>query len=261
MKQFSLLGLSIALIGVLFLVGCSKDEAKKISKCLPATFTSTGVDFFEITYVYNSSDQLTTYSFINTKTGATGTHNITYDTKGNVIKDESQGENFYYSYTYNDKNLLIRADRFYKSSNTLDFRYDYEYNVSNQFIKNQYSYTSSGALIKGSYKTYEYTTSSDKNAIRLKDFSATDILQSITEYEYDDKKIPGKDSGFSLSVTSENNITKETEKNASGTTTLSTKMTIYQYNENGYPTQAVSTLTSSSTGVTASTRTYTYTCK
>jgi hypothetical protein len=213
----------------------------------------------EITYIYNSSDQIVQYNGV-TSRGFSGTNTITYDAKGNPIKNEGSFYNSsYVKYSYNDKNQLIRSERLKIPDNTLDFKDEFEYNSTGQFInKIQYT-TSSGTLTKNYSTTYEYSNTADKNWIRSKEFNEVGVLQSTTEYEYDNKKTFGADV-YKFSNETINNVTKEMRKDASDKV-VQTILNSYEYNDNGYPTKMVQTVTYTGTTPTISTSTYTYNCK
>jgi hypothetical protein len=231
------------------------------SKCLPTKGSFSEGDFSrEITYTYNSNDQIIQYNGV-TSSGFSGTNTITYDAKGNPIKDEGGFYNSsYVKYSYNDKNQLIRTERLKIPDNSLDFKDEYEYNSTGQLIKKQQFSTSSGSLMKGYSTTYEYSNTTDKNWIRSKQFNEMGVLQSTIEHEYDNKKTIGTDV-LKLSNETLNNVTKETRKEASGNL-VETTVNSYEYNDNGYPTKIIRTETSSGSPTpTVSTSTYTYNCK
>ncbi len=228
------------------------------SKCLPTKAIFSGVGFTrELTYEYNSNDQIVKSTFA-ISTGATGSITITYNSQGNLIKQEGSTDTYYRSYIYNAKNLLIRTERLKKTDNSLESKTEFEYNLTDQLIKKDEFYTSSGTLSNST--TYEYSNTTSKNWIRSKEFDENGILQSTTEYEYDTNETVGADV-YKFTTENANNVTKKTRKDTFGNLVQNTQIS-YEYNERSQPTKIVET-TDSGTGSTptVSASTYTYNCK
>jgi hypothetical protein len=231
------------------------------SKCLPIKASFSEGDFSsEINYEYNSNDQLVRYNGV-TSRGFSGTNTLTYDAKGNLIKEEGGffDNTSYTKYSYNDKNQLIRYERLKIPDNSLDFKDEYEYNSTGQMIKKDQFSTSSGSIRKNRSFTYGYSNTTSKNWIQSKEFDEAGALQSTTEYEYDTKKTIGTDV-LTLSNQTLNNKTKETLKDTSGKI-VQTTVSSYEYNDYGYPTKVVQTIIYTGNAPTISTSTYTYNCK
>jgi hypothetical protein len=263
-KSFCSKGLLLLAV-TFFVAGCGEKKVDPVIRCFPVTTSvvesQSGSNWSSVgTFTYNG-DKLISGSFTSTSSSGTSTSTsaYTYDPNGNMIKEET--ETYYTSYTYNGTNQLMRVERFNKPSNTLDFRDDYEYNASGQLVKKQYFVISSaGMATKSSYYAYEYAGASDKNVLRSKYFNVQNVLQSTTDYEYDNKKTPFADLGVNLADRSVNNTTKETTRNSSGAVT-STTISTYQYDEKGYPTQEIRTSNNVGSSTITITITYTYNCK
>jgi len=228
------------------------------SKCLPTKAILSGVGFTsELAYEYNSNDQIVKSTFV-TSSGATGSVTITYNSQGNIVKQEGSTDTYYRSYIYNVKNLLIRTEHLKKTDNSLESKTEFEYNLTDQLTKKDEFYTSSGTL---SYSTtYEYSNTTSKNWIQSKEFDGTRTLQSTTEYEYDTNKTIGADV-YKFTTENSNNVTKTTRKDTSGNLVQSIQIT-YEYNERGQPTKIVETRNSGiGSTPTVSTSAYTYNCK
>lgn len=251
-------GLNIYSVLAFFLimtVGCDNADEPAPTKCF-ATKQNYSADNFsrEISVFYNSDNQPIRLTGT-TSTGFSGEAVITYNAEGKAIKAEGSlyAPLAFFAYTYNDKNLLTRAEGFMPSG-ALERRIEYEYNASDQLIREQFFSNSQGTLLPSYPKFYEYKTTSSKDYFLEKLFDTDGDLVSTTEYEYDDKKVPYPFSNFEFQT---HNITKETKKNAAGTVT-SVKTIVYEYNSLGYPTKSVSNSTQFN-GV--ETYTFTYDCK
>jgi len=264
-KNFTPKSLLVVLISASLIVGCSDDnDDVALNKCFVTKSTSTysypgssnnSVD--DVAFSYNSDNQVIKTVYTSTFNGDTNssTSVLTYDAKGNLVKQES--EDYTTEYTYNSDNKVIKEDGF--EDNILNDRYEYEYNSSGQLIKTQqYRISQDGSTAtKNGYTTYEYANTTTKNPIRSKSFSQDGLtLLSTTEFEYDDKKTPLSALQLgTISAESENNVTKQTYKN-SNTTELTTYT--YEYNEKGYPVKVTeSDLSNGSTTIDI----YTYDCK
>jgi hypothetical protein len=211
----------------------------------------------ELTFIYNSNDQVIKI-IGTTSTGFSGEGTYVYDSNGNIIRLEgsinSPGGPI--AYTYNEKNLLTRLERF-TSSGDLDYKFEYGYNSFDQRINEMYYYSMQDILVEGRTKLFEYKTSTSKDPSIEKEFDETGSLYKTREYEYDDKKNSAPH--FSAIGLPQQNITKETAKDASGNV-LYVETIVYEYNELGYPIKSVSNLKTNKTpGVT--TRTYAYDCR
>ncbi len=229
------------------------------TKCFPITNSYSQEGYSrQFTYHYNSNDKLTKFD-VTSSNGFSGSGTYTLDPKGNVIKLEGSifaPSNGYFSYTYNDKNQLIRGERF-TATGSLDNKNEYGYNDFGQRISEDRFYTYfDGSLKKSSSKIFEYKTSATKDYFLEKAFDENGQLYSTKENEYDDKKIPFLNA---LSYEPLHNITKETKKDALGNVVY-VKISTYEYNELGYPTKIVSNIDEyEKSNVT--TMTYTYDCK
>jgi Domain of unknown function (DUF5018) len=227
------------------------------SKCLPLKVGYlTEIFSREITFIYNSNDQVTKIT-ATTSRGFSGEGIYTYDSRGYPIKLEGSifdPNGGYISYTYNDKNQLIRTERFTTSG--LDIKNEYGYNGFGQKISDESYYSSQGVLKKCYYKVFEYKSTSSKDYSLQNEFNENGELYSTTEFEYDDKKIP---ISFVFSDGPNHNITKRTKKDASGKVLYIETIT-YEFNEIGYQTKSVSNLDESEKP-NVTTRTYTYDCK
>jgi YD repeat-containing protein len=259
-KLFTKSLLSVALTASI-LVGCNKDDDPKTKQCQFTSFVRTNSNgTYTFTFTYDGA-KVTKI----TRTEVSGANSdqsvatLTYDSKGNVSEiNDSDGTRTVYTYT-NDQ---VTKEEDFEGTVLID-RNDYEYS-NGQLVKSQsYRETSTpGTLVKDYYEVLEYASTSSKNPIREKSFSATGSSPYRTaEITYDDKKhyfygIPA--ALLKLTILdgrgSENNVTKETYSATENSTYT------YEYNTDGYPTKSTEINTYNNQIDSQATSTYTYNC-
>lgn len=249
---------------ILLLEGCNKDSGtptptSATKKCylVKSTSTNSSNDFVaEKTYLLNSDNKVlkVTTVFKNASTSFASSEIFHYASNGKISKEE--GTNYYITNTYNASNQLISSS--YYVDNIVESRTDVTYSSTGQLVKKFYSENKSGALTYTGYRTYEYAGNTSLNATKESFYNTANILQFTVEYEYDKKSTPLTNIEFDQSllvVPSVNNKTKSTHTQIAGLPSVSVTVFAYQYNDESYPSQMITTSSYSET------INYVYDCK
>jgi hypothetical protein len=229
--------------------GCTKETSQP--KCLPisAKYSFDGASS-EFDYQYDSQDRL-----IKVISSDKSSLDLKYDSKNYLSSAQYNGNlnsSYLSSYTYNDKGQMIKEERTLSGT----FAINYEYSLTGQMTK--------GTQSDGAYFTFDYASPQDTNPKSEKFFDSHDNLITITEYEYDNFKLPFDDHQlmrFTIlnSPLRANNLTKVTIRSANGLI-LSDESDAIQYNQSGYPIQIIRTINTNNT-ISTLTLVLTYNCK
>jgi YD repeat-containing protein len=214
------------------LSGCFKNESVGPAPCYPTFYReSTGTTSYDESYTYSKDNRVSTIytNYQSSSSRSSATYEYTYDANGRVTKQvQLSGSTTAYTYT-NDK---LTGSSVTSSGGQITSKVEYIYNASGQVVTRQSYGLSNGALVKGSYYTYEYPNTSTRNHSKRSLFNSTGVLQSSNVYTYDDKKNPAAVL-FVFPTTTTNNVTKYVYTPVGGTAITYTYN--YTYADTGYP--------------------------
>jgi uncharacterized protein RhaS with RHS repeats len=215
--------------GLLMLVlfsSCLNNDDASPSGCYPNSYSSAiGSTVVSEYYEFDSKNKL---SEISTNTL---TLKLTYDASSLLVKvNYSDGRVGNYQY---DANKRLISNNLTSAVGTVTSKTDYSYNASGQLIKRQPFSLSNGVLVKNSYSTYEYPSSTTRNFSKRLNFSSTDILQSTETFMYDARQNPELVLTPNIPTVTTNNPTQRVFTPALGTVVTYTYT--YQYSAKGYP--------------------------
>jgi hypothetical protein len=200
-------------------------------------------------YLYNASRHVTRINSFDKVTGdLIGYSSFTYNGAGKLFKQtmhSASGQlDFQATYEYNAAEHLNKQQDYDVDGSgtaTASGFSTFEYNSSNQVSKiNHFSSSNPGQISE--YETLEYSAAGNVTAVnsyRTPPGGTAPVLESITEYKYDNKKNPLYNIGYPPvdgPYISKNNFTEVTVKNKNGVVEFSYALT-HVYNEQGYPSQ------------------------
>ncbi|MGZ5243356.1 MAG: hypothetical protein ACXWW0_05705, partial [Bacteroidia bacterium] len=214
--------------------------------------------------VYNAAMQAERMNFF-ADSSEEISYRFTRDNTGRItvieLYDESE-KVIYVTFDYKADNTLNKA-QVYAFDNGVPLeanRLEFEYNSLKQISRMNQIDPKTGKLQGYDILTFDAKGNAIKSESHYINESGDDETMAINEYEYDDKKNPQLAIGFPLYLDnvydiSQNNVTKEIEKDAQGRINRTVTHT-YEYTAEGYPKS--STYTTSGSNVKS---TYDYTCK
>jgi uncharacterized protein YkuJ len=201
----------------------------------------------EIAYELNSVNKVVkvTTSIINNSDTITWVETFQYGSNDKLSR--VNGVNYFFTHEYNTSGQLTSSSYYY----------------NNVLITRIYSfYNSNGQLARRtngqSVNEYDYASISSKNAVKESVYSPQNTLHFTVEYEYDERSTPFDNIDLSWPITnvpSVNNVIKLTYTQITGLPGVHVTTYDYQYDNEGYPLQMISTSSF------IQTVTYTYDCK
>jgi len=243
MKQLERMRIIVVMMATSFLWQCNTPE--KSTLCFLVTYTrNDGAQTESITYVYQNSLLMSESRTVGAVTSISA---YEYDIKNNLVKSVTQSPsgNYTTTYSYTSQNKLLAA---VSAADDWSRTVQYTYNENRQLSRETSTYTSAaGDLVEVRTFSYPDIVTINPSTVTVETAGINTWQDSL---EYDNKINPIR--GFLPSIRAANNVVKATRLNIL-TLLEETHTTSYQYNAEGYPVSATSTL-----GVT---ETWTYDCR
>jgi hypothetical protein len=261
--QKNILGKSLIYIVLITLTVTScNDDDKKL--CTVVSVNANVADGnYNSTYTYDNGRLIKQIStFVGTMSGTIEASYV-YDSEGRLT--ELKASSYYANkFSYNSNGNIIVSDEYYGT--TLMDRAEYEY-TNGRITKVQFYEQGNGGIVKRNYDEFTYANPSEQGASKIIHFDADGTISSVTEYEYDTRKVKiprGMEAVYQLLLLDgnglEHNVTKKIDTFGTSPNLVTTTTFAYKFNEDGYTTQVVETATMGSNTETFTTN-FNYNCK